>query len=111
MTGGISGFFFSKASPPPPRHREDSGYSSESPDTQFLVFLLPPGLSRLRTVSGTKQKQMGGWGGTPQTPERGQGVAKRGVIFLGLFQENKESTINSVQKHGGRVTATPEPAP
>lgn len=38
---------------------EDSGYSTESQETQFLVSLLLPGLSRLRTVNGAKQKQKG----------------------------------------------------
>lgn len=37
--------------------------AGQSWGTQFLIFLLLPGLSRLRTVNGTKQKQ-----------ERGQGV-------------------------------------
>lgn len=47
----LQGFFLQSISPP--WHHEDSGYSSESQETQFLVFLL------LRTVNGTKQKQTG----------------------------------------------------
>lgn len=52
-----SGFFSPKHLPL--WHREDSGYSSESQETQFLIFLLLPGLSHLRTVNRTKQKQTG----------------------------------------------------
>lgn len=88
-----SGFF-----PPkhlPPWHREDSGYSSESQETQFLVFLLLPGLSRLRTVNGTKQKQTGAGAG-PHKRQRGQGVAKERhhfPRFISREQRNQPSVL------------------
>lgn len=56
----------------PPWHHEDSGYSSESQETQFLVFLLLPGLSRLRTVNGTKQKQTGAGAGPHKCQREGK---------------------------------------
>ncbi|EPQ15942.1 hypothetical protein D623_10017586 [Myotis brandtii] len=54
-TGGIFGGFFLRSIFP----REDLWYSSESQETQFLVSLLLPGLGRLQTVNGAKQKQTG----------------------------------------------------
>lgn len=43
--------------------------AAQSWETQFLIFLLLPGLSCLQTGNGIKQKQRGR-AGTPQTPKR-----------------------------------------
>ncbi|XP_031514949.1 synaptogyrin-4 isoform X3 [Papio anubis] len=65
----------------------------------------PPRPRRLQMVNKAKAEAERRAGARPHTRQRqsGKEQRKKGFIFFCLFQENKESTISSVQKHGVRA--------
>lgn len=95
---------------------EESGCRSQSRGTQFLIFLLLPGLSRLRTVNGTKQKQERGARAVPHKRQReGEEERKERCHFLRFISReqriNHQFCTKTWQQSQGHPRASPLPMP
>lgn len=102
---------FSKSSFPSGAMKNQS--ASETPRNPIFPLPVPPRpLVTCPPQDGPKANAEG-WGPEQDhTYQRGGNKQqRRGTIFLCLFQENKESTSNSVQKHGVRAMVPLGPAP